>query len=62
MLRRSGVFAFFVCYEVIVLPPPPRKPKGKPTVENYVRYLETHLVEKLKEQRYTSFEPINAGT
>ena len=47
-------------YEVIVLPPPPRKPKGKPTVENHVRYLETHLVEKLKDRRFTSFEAINA--
>ena len=37
-------------YETIVLPPPARKPKGKPTVENHVRYLETHLVEKLKEK------------
>lgn len=27
-------------YDTIVLPPPPRKPKGKPTVENHVRYLE----------------------
>ncbi len=31
-------------------------------MENHVRYLETHLVEKLKEQRYTSFEAINAET
>jgi len=31
-------------------------------LENHVRYLETHLVEKLKEQRYTSFEAINAET
>ena len=29
-------------YDTIVLPPPARKPKGKPTVENHVRYLETH--------------------
>ena len=49
-------------YDVIVLPPPPRKPKGKPTVENHVRYLETHLVEKLKEKKYTSFEELNAET
>ena len=28
-------------YETIVLPPPARKPKGKPTVENHVRYLES---------------------
>lgn len=34
-------------YDTIVLPPPARKPKGKPTVENHVKYLETHLVEKL---------------
>ena len=37
-------------YDTIVLPPPARKPKGKPTVENHVRYLETHLIEKLKEE------------
>lgn len=46
-------------YDTIVLPPPPRKPKGKPTVENHVRYLETHLVEKLKEKIYTSLEALN---
>lgn len=38
-------------YDTIVLPP--RKPKGKPTVENHVRYLETHLIEKLKEKLLT---------
>jgi transposase len=47
-------------YNTIVLPPPPRKPKGKPTVENHVRYLETHLVEKLKEKVFTSLEELNA--
>ena len=47
-------------YETIVLPPPARKPKGKPTVENHVRYLETHLIEKLKEKIYVSFEDLNA--
>ena len=31
-------------YDTIILPPPPRKPKGKSTVENHVRFLETHLV------------------
>ena len=25
-------------YDTIILPPPPRKPKGKPTVENHVRF------------------------
>lgn len=49
-------------YGTIVLPPPPRKPKGKPTVENHVRFLETHLVEKLKEKIFTSLEELNAET
>ncbi len=49
-------------YDTIVLPPPPRKPKGKATVENHVRFLETHLVEELKKQTYTSFEALNATT
>ena len=49
-------------YNMIVLPPPPRKPKGKPTVEAHVRYLETHLVEKLKENVYTSLESLNKAT
>ena len=47
-------------YDTIVLPPPPRKPKGKPTVENHVKYIETHLVEKLKEKIYTSLEELNS--
>ncbi len=47
-------------YDTIVLPPPARKPKGKPTVENHVKYLETHLIEKLKEKIYTSYEELNA--
>ena len=47
-------------YDTIVLPPPPYKPKGKATVEGHVKYLETHLVEKLKEKKYTSLEQINA--
>ena len=47
-------------YDTIVLPPPARKPKGKPTVENHVKYLETHLVEKLKEKIHTSLEDLNS--
>ncbi len=46
-------------YDVIVLPPPPRKPKGKPTVEKHVQFLETHLLEDLKERTYFSIEDIN---
>lgn len=49
-------------YDCIILPPPPRKPKGKPTVEKHVQYLETHLVEKLKEEIFTSFEQLNNRT
>jgi len=49
-------------YDTIVLPPPPRKPKGKPTIEGHVRFLETHLVEKLKEKIYLSLEELNAET
>lgn len=49
-------------YDTIVLPPPPRKPKGKPTVEKHVGYLEVHLVEKLKEKIFTSLEELNAET
>ncbi len=46
-------------YDVIVLPPPPRKPTGKPTVEKYVQYLETHLLEDLKGKIYYSIAAIN---
>lgn len=49
-------------YDTVVLPPPPRKPRGKATVENHVRFLETHLVEKLKEKTFTSLEQLNAET
>ena len=50
-------------YDTVVLPPPPRKPKGKPTVENHVRYLETHLIEKLKGNApYSSIEALNMET
>ena len=49
-------------YDVVVLPPPPRKPRGKATVENHVRFLEVHLVERLKEKIYTSFEALNEET
>ncbi len=48
-------------YDTIILPPPPRKPKGKPTVENHVRFLETHMVEELKKDTYTSLEALNAA-
>ena len=46
-------------YDVVILPPPARKPKGKPTVEKYVQYLETWLLEELKKNIYPNFEAIN---
>lgn len=46
-------------YDTIILPTPPRKPKGKATIESHVRFLETHLIEKLKEGVYTSLESMN---
>lgn len=46
-------------YDVIVLPPPPRKPTGKATVEKHVQYLETHLLEYLKDRTYFSLEELN---
>lgn len=49
-------------YDTIVLPPPPRKPRGKSTVENHVRFLETHLIERLKSDVYTSIEALNRKT
>lgn len=45
-------------YDVVILPPPPRKPRGKATVEWYVGYTERHLVEPLKQQEYTSIDDI----
>lgn len=49
-------------YDMIVLPPPPRKPRGKSAVENHVRFLETHLVEELKKNTFTSLDALNAAT
>jgi len=49
-------------YGVVILPPPARKPKGKATVENQVRTLETHLIERLKSGVYTSLDALNRET
>lgn len=47
-------------YDVVVLPPPPRKPKGKPSVENGVKTVEKKLVEQLREKApYRSFREAN---
>lgn len=46
-------------YEVVIIPPPARKPKGKATVEKGVQWLETHLPEDLKERVYYTIEELN---
>ena len=47
-------------YDVVVLPPPPYKPKGKPTVEKAVQTAETWILEKLKEKApFPSFGAVN---
>ncbi len=47
-------------YDVVILPPPARKPKGKATVEKGVQWLETHLLEALKERVYYNMEELNS--
>lgn len=49
-------------YDVVIVPPPARKPKGKPTVENGVRSMETWLIETLKRTQFTTIESINEVT
>lgn len=46
-------------YGTVIVPAPARKPKGKPSVENHVRWLETHLLEKLKGRIFPSFKDLN---
>ena len=46
-------------YEVVILPPPARRPKGKANVEKGVQWLEIHLLEDLKERVYYSLEELN---
>lgn len=47
-------------YDVIVVPPPSRKPRGKASVEEGVSWMETHLLEKLKGRRFYSIFDLNA--
>lgn len=46
-------------YDVVIVPAPPLKPRGKASVENHVRWLETHLLEKLKGRWFESFLELN---
>ena len=34
-------------YNTVIVPAPPLKPRGKPSVENNVKWIETHVLEKL---------------
>lgn len=46
-------------YKTVIVPAPPRKPTAKSTVENHVRWLETHLLERLKGRWFESFTDLN---
>lgn len=50
-------------YNVVFMPPPPAKPTGKGTVENYVGFIERRFIEPLKAQAavhpFTSIGAIN---
>ena len=46
-------------YGVVVIPPPPKKPKGKPSVESAVKYAETHILERIKGKQYESLRAFN---
>lgn len=46
-------------YDAVIVPAPPLKPRGKATVENSVRWLETHLLERLRGRIFSSFVDLN---
>lgn len=47
-------------YDIAVVPAPPRKPKGKATVENAVKWVETYIIRKLKGRTFPTFEDLNS--
>lgn len=47
-------------YNTVIVPAPPLKPRAKSSVENNVKWIETHLLEKLKGRRFSSFSELNA--
>ncbi len=46
-------------FGTVIVPAPPLKPKGKSSVENHVRHLETHLLGKLRGRHFTSWMALN---
>lgn len=61
MILQSAFSNLEEFYDTVILPSPPRKPKENPALENRVRYLETYLVERLKEKIYISLESLNSN-
>lgn len=47
-------------YDVVVVPAPPRKPKGKPSVENGVRWIEQFILPQIKNESFSSFRELNS--
>lgn len=46
-------------YNTVIVPASPLKPRAKSSVENNVRWIETHLLENLKGRRFSSFSELN---
>lgn len=46
-------------YDIVVVPTPSRKPKGKPSVENGVRWVEPFILPQIKKEYFSSFEELN---
>lgn len=46
-------------YETTILPPPSLKPRGKASVERYVKFVETRIIPELRKYTFPSFEALN---
>ncbi len=46
-------------YDVVVVPPPARKPKGKASVESAVKYAETYILESIRGKKFASLRDLN---
>ena len=50
---------FELYYGVVIVPAPPRKPRGKSFVEHAVKWLEQNLLPRLKGRLFNSFDELN---
>jgi hypothetical protein len=50
---------FELYYGVVIVPVPPRKPRGKSLVEHAVKWLEQNLLPRLKGRLFNSFDELN---